>query len=91
MNLMEIDSLSSDRISYENENGEEIIPGKHTEIIQYCKSLLADCYHNNNICITFWKLQVYFTLIASFGLYHNLELFGGQIYFTDFKLAQNRY
>lgn len=34
MNLMEIDTLSSDRIYYENENGEEIIPGKHTEIIQ---------------------------------------------------------
>lgn len=34
MNPTEIDLLSSDRIYYEKENGEEIIPGKRTKIIQ---------------------------------------------------------
>lgn len=49
----------------------------------------TDYFRNDNFYITFWKLQISFTFTASFGPYHYPELFGGQIYFTDFKIAQS--
>lgn len=44
-----MDSIPSDKIYSENEKPEDNL----LELLDYCKSLLADYYNNNNIFITF--------------------------------------